>query len=113
VNGIPSFDIMMLGMGDDGHTASIFPHQIDLWHSEDLCVTATHPVSGQKRVSVTGKVINAARNVVFLVTGENKADKVEEIINHPEQAAKNIPLPWYSLIREISFGCWMSRQGKG
>jgi len=91
VNGIPSFDIMMLGMGDDGHTASIFPHQIDLWYSEDLCVTATHPVSGQKRVSVTGKVINAARNVVFLVTGENKADKVEEIINHPEQAAKKYP----------------------
>ncbi|MEN6589257.1 MAG: 6-phosphogluconolactonase [Proteiniphilum sp.] len=91
VNGIPSFDIMMLGMGDDGHTASIFPHQIDLWHSEDLCVTATHPVSGQKRVSVTGKVINAARNVVFLVTGENKANKVEEIISHPEQAAKKYP----------------------
>jgi 6-phosphogluconolactonase len=90
-NGIPSFDIMMLGMGDDGHTASIFPHQIDLWHSEDLCVTATHPVSGQIRVSVSGKVINAARNVVFLVTGENKADKVEEIINHPEQAAKKYP----------------------
>lgn len=91
VNGIPSFDIMMLGMGDDGHTASIFPHQIDLWHSGDLCVTATHPVSGQIRVSVSGKVINAARNVVFLVTGENKADKVEEIINHPEQAAKKYP----------------------
>ncbi len=91
VNGIPSFDIMMLGMGDDGHTASIFPHQIDLWHSEDLCVTATHPVSGQIRVSVSGKVINAARNVVFLVTGKNKADKVEEIINHPEQAAKKYP----------------------
>lgn len=91
VNGIPSFDIMMLGMGDDGHTASIFPNQIDLWHSGDLCVTATHPVSGQIRVSVSGKVINAARNVVFLVTGENKADKVEEIINHPEQAAKKYP----------------------
>ncbi len=91
VNGIPSFDIMMLGMGDDGHTASIFPHQIDLWHSEDLCVTATHPVSGQIRVSVSGKVINAARNVVFLVTGENKANKVEEIISHPEQAAKKYP----------------------
>ncbi|MGB4598961.1 MAG: 6-phosphogluconolactonase [Trichlorobacter sp.] len=91
VNGIPSFDIMMLGMGDDGHTASIFPHQIDLWHSEDLCVTATHPVSGQIRVSVSGKVINAARNVVFLVTGENKAHKVEEIISHPDQAAKKYP----------------------
>lgn len=91
VNGIPSFDIMMLGMGDDGHTASIFPHQIDLWHSGELCITATHPVSGQNRVSVSGKVINAARNVVFLVTGAQKADKVAEIINHPEQAAKKYP----------------------
>lgn len=91
VNGIPSFDIMMLGMGDDGHTASIFPYQIDLWHSDELCITATHPVSGQNRVSVSGKVINAARNVAFLVTGAQKADKVEEIINHPEQAAKKYP----------------------
>lgn len=92
VDGVPSFDIMMLGMGDDGHTASIFPHQqATLWHHNNNCVTATHPVSGQIRVSVTGKVINAARNVVFLVTGNNKADKVEEIISHPDEAAKKYP----------------------
>lgn len=90
-NGIPSFDILMLGMGDDGHTASIFPHEIELWKSPDNCVTATHPTNGQKRVSLTGKVINAARNVVFLVTGENKADKVEEIISHPDLAEKKYP----------------------
>ena len=48
-------------------------------------------MSGQKRVSVSGKVINAARNVAFLVTGENKADKVEEIISYPVQAEKKYP----------------------
>lgn len=78
---IPSFDLVILGMGDDGHTASIFPHEIDLWHSEKLCEVAIHPDSGQKRVSITGQVINAAETVAFLVTGTNKVDKVDEILN--------------------------------
>ncbi|MCE5178312.1 MAG: 6-phosphogluconolactonase [Porphyromonadaceae bacterium] len=91
IHGVPAFDMLMLGMGDDGHTASIFPHEIELWNSPENCVTATHPTSGQKRVSLTGKVINAARNVVFLVTGENKADKVEEIIDHPHLTEKKYP----------------------
>lgn len=81
-NGLPQFDIMLLGMGDDGHTASIFPHQIDLWESNNICELAQHPESGQYRVSLTGKVINNSRQIFFLVTGDNKAEKVDEIINH-------------------------------
>src|SRR5690554_1800649 len=50
--GVPSFDVVILGMGDDGHTASIFPHEVDLWNNEENCVVATHPDSGQKRVSI-------------------------------------------------------------
>lgn len=80
VNGVPSFDLVMLGMGDDGHTASIFPHEIDLWKSKHICVIGTHPDSGQKRVSLSGTVINRAKHVAFLVTGEAKADKVKEIL---------------------------------
>lgn len=91
VDGIPSFDILMLGMGDDGHTASIFPHQMDLWDSNDFCVVATHPVSGQKRVSLTGKVINAAKHITFLVTGESKAEKVQEILGDREQVRTIYP----------------------
>lgn len=90
-NGTPVFDIVILGMGDDGHTASIFPHEIELWDNKNNCVTATHPVSGQIRVSITGKIINAAKNVVFLVTGKNKAEKVKEIIEQPEVAEKKYP----------------------
>ena len=78
-DGIPQFDLVLLGMGDDGHTASIFPHEIDLWNSDDHCVVATHPESGQKRVSINGKVINKAKSVIFLVTGASKSEKVEEI----------------------------------
>jgi len=79
--GVPAFDILMLGMGSDGHTASIFPHQMEFLNSERICELATHPESGQKRVSVTGKVLNAAKRVIFLVTGAGKADVLDEIIN--------------------------------
>jgi len=79
--GLPSFELVILGMGDDGHTASIFPHQIVLWDDENNCVVATHPDSGQNRISITGKIINNARTVAFLVTGTAKAKKVSEIQN--------------------------------
>ncbi|SHI96847.1 6-phosphogluconolactonase [Pseudozobellia thermophila] len=79
-NGLPQFDLVILGMGDDGHTASIFPHELDLWHSEKLCEVAVHPDSGQKRVTITGSVINNAETVAFLVTGGGKAEKVAEIL---------------------------------
>ena len=74
------FDLVILGMGDDGHTASIFPHQIKLWDSDKLCEVATHPDSGQLRITITGKLINNAETVVFLVTGKNKSAKLREII---------------------------------
>ncbi|NHF59385.1 6-phosphogluconolactonase [Flavobacteriaceae bacterium TP-CH-4] len=80
-NGLPRFDLVILGLGDDGHTASIFPHQIQLWESRKNCEVAVHPESGQKRITITGRIINNANIVTFLVTGENKARKVKEIIN--------------------------------
>lgn len=78
--GVPAFDILMLGMGGDGHTASIFPHEMEFLTSDRICELATHPESGQKRVSVTGKVLNAAKNLFFLVTGGGKAEVLAEII---------------------------------
>jgi len=81
VNDIPRFDLVILGLGDDGHTASIFPHEIYLWNSKNNCEVAIHPESGQQRITITGRLINNAREVVFLVTGANKAEKVYEIIN--------------------------------
>ncbi|GMN09198.1 6-phosphogluconolactonase [Croceitalea sp. MTPC9] len=84
VEAVPQFDLVILGMGDDGHTASIFPHEIDLWNAQEHCVVATHPDSGQERVSINGNVINTAKDVVFLVTGVGKAEKVDEIHNRKE-----------------------------
>lgn len=81
---LPQFDLVILGMGDDGHTASIFPHELKLWVSPDNCEVAIHPESGQLRVSLTGRIINNAKTVTFLVTGENKAEKVKLIIDREE-----------------------------
>ncbi len=87
----PKFDLIILGMGDDGHTASIFPEQIGLWNSAANCVVASHPETGVQRISITGKIINAAENVAFLVTGESKAEKVSAIVRNREKYADSYP----------------------
>ena len=79
-HGVPVFDWVWLGLGEDGHTASIFPHQISLWNAAEPCVVATHPDSGQKRITVTGNLINAAKRVSFIVSGKNKSQIVNEIV---------------------------------
>ena len=75
------FDLILLGLGEDGHTASIFPGDMSLFVSEKICEVAVHPVSQQKRITITGKVINNADEVIFLVTGKKKAEIVERIFN--------------------------------
>ena len=80
-NSLPVFDLIILGMGDDGHTASIFPNQMDLINSKKACAIAEHPASKQKRITLTGRTINNAKEVSFLVTGDNKKRKVFEILN--------------------------------
>ncbi|WP_192347219.1 6-phosphogluconolactonase [Algoriphagus sp. Y33] len=87
INDIPQFDLVMLGMGDDGHTVSIFPDSISLWDAKENCVVATHPDSGQKRVTITGKIVNNAKSIAFLVTGSGKAEKVQEIIKKEKDFA--------------------------
>ena len=80
----PEFDLILLGMGDDGHTASIFPNHMELLASHHLCEVAKHPQSGQKRVTLTGNVINNANRICFLVTGSNKSKRISEILTSHE-----------------------------
>lgn len=79
--GWPEFDIVLLGAGDDGHTSSIFPGQEELLTSSQPFVVSRHPGNGQKRIAMTGFPLINARYVLFLITGKNKADVVEEIYN--------------------------------
>ena len=89
-NGLPKFDMILLGMGDDGHTASIFPNDLSLIHSDQFVAVSIHPVSNQKRITLTGQIINQADDVIFLITGASKAEILKQII-HKEQDFKNYP----------------------
>ncbi len=80
VNNIPRFDLMMLGLGDDGHTASIFPDNLQLFQSENIFEVATNPYTKQKRITVTGRIINQSKTVVFIATGESKSEMVAWIL---------------------------------
>ena len=72
-DGLPKIDLILLGMGADGHTASIFPDRMELLHTDRLCEVARHPETGQYRTTLTGPVINNADRVIFMITGKNKA----------------------------------------
>ena len=101
-NGVPAFDLMVLGMGNDGHTASIFPHQMELLASEYLCEVATHPVSGQKRITMTGQVISASKEICFLVTGANKADVLAQILKD-QPGCEQYPTRHFSDLPAVTF----------
>lgn len=77
----PRFDVIMLGVGDDGHCASLFPESssldiTDRWVVSNPPGVLPPPV---ERVSLTFPAINAARQVLFLVAGERKAEAVQDI----------------------------------
>ncbi len=76
---VPVFDLVLLGLGRDGHTASLFPHSPALDEDERFCV-ATQAPDGSPRLTVTVPVINAARRVAFLVAGAGKAGMVAEVL---------------------------------
>ena len=78
-DGLPEFGLNVLGMGEDGHTASIFPNQMELLTSPNVCEVATHPISGQQRVTLTGPTINASRRIAMLIAGGSKASVLAEI----------------------------------
>lgn len=80
-NTFPQFDLIILGMGDDGHTASIFPPSKELITIESDLAIGTNPYSGQKRLTLTGRTIKNAKELIFHVTGENKACILDEILN--------------------------------
>ena len=80
-NNIPKFDLIILGLGEDGHTASLFPHEFLKFRNKEECLIATHPNSGQKRISLSEKIINNANEVIFYVPGSGKKYVVDEIIN--------------------------------
>ncbi|HTX77100.1 MAG TPA: 6-phosphogluconolactonase [Terracidiphilus sp.] len=79
----PRFDLISLGMGPDGHTASLFPHTAAI-HEMGRLVTANQvPQLDTWRITLTWPVINHANSVFFLIGGEDKAERVREVFMGP------------------------------
>lgn len=80
-----SFDLIMLGMGEDGHTASLFPKTHGL-HSEQRLVIANFiPQMNSWRMTLTYECINQAQNISIYVLGKNKADMVKRVLSTPSE----------------------------
>lgn len=79
----PWFDLVLLGMGGDGHVASLFPGTPELTAARTVVATRS-PLPPHPRVSLSLRVINAAHEVVFLVHGEQKAGIVAAVLTDPE-----------------------------
>ncbi|MBI1982603.1 MAG: 6-phosphogluconolactonase [Acidobacteria bacterium] len=79
-HGLPRFDLMLLGMGSDGHTASLFPASPALGE-ESLWVSPNFVQKlGMYRLTLTFPVLNAARQIVFLVSGAEKAETLRRVL---------------------------------
>ena len=80
---LPRFDMILLGMGDDGHTASLFPRTAALDEVERLVVANEVPQLGVTRLTFTAPLINASRRVLFLVSGAEKSGVLRDVITGP------------------------------
>jgi 6-phosphogluconolactonase len=89
----PVFGWIFLGVGEDGHTASIFPDRPDLFDTHAVCATASHPATGQMRITLTGKTILQARRITFLVSGASKSMVIKKIFQHAPEAIR-YPAAW-------------------
>jgi 6-phosphogluconolactonase len=91
--GFPCFDLMMVGMGDDGHIASLFPGSPALHERSRWVVASEHnqpPPPLVPRLTLTLPVINAASEVLVIVTGEKKAERIRQVL---EGESAGEPLP--------------------
>lgn len=80
---LPLFDCIILGVGSDLHTASIFPASMQFLVDDRCYVESVHPETGQKRVTMTGQLILNAMELFFPIIGKEKNDVVKQLVSNP------------------------------
>lgn len=84
-DGVPRFDLVLLGMGEDGHTASLFPGTRALAVTDRLAVDNFVSKLDAERLTLTYPVLNAGRQILFLAGGPGKAETLERVLEGPEE----------------------------
>ncbi len=94
-DGFPEFDLTLLGVGTDGHTASLFPKNRSLYEQHKLVIPAGRGPEGHERVSMSYPLLNRSKNIWFLITGEEKKNIIRKLqfgdfepMNCPAQGIK-------------------------
>lgn len=87
----PDFDLLFLGMGDDGHTASLFPGSVSLHEDERWVIDPPDVVQGMARHTLTLPALSAARRTIFLVSGTAKAPALARIRAGEQLPAGMVP----------------------
>lgn len=85
-NGTPIFDLIYLGIGEDGHTASLFPHSqlmATIDENQSLIAATAENLGGFERITFMPKLILSARHICVMAPGDNKALVIERIVNGP------------------------------
>ncbi len=90
ISGLPVFDLIILGMGEDGHTASLFPRSLSLKETERFAAPVYRERPEVNRTTLTLPVLNNASQILFLVSGKSKADMVQKILG---EGHKKEPYP--------------------
>ncbi len=86
----PTFDLVLLGLGDDGHTASLFPGTSALTETDRYAVANNVPQLETNRFTLTFNAINNAANIALVVTGEGKAAAVSAVLDQQQLPAARI-----------------------
>jgi 6-phosphogluconolactonase len=106
--GGPFFDLCILGMGPDGHTASLFPGSLSLLEQEKLCLDVIQPSTKQGRLTLTLPVLNACASVLFLIQGTDKARLLDAVFAGHEPS-KALPVariePTNGILRVFTSFC--------
>jgi 6-phosphogluconolactonase len=112
-DGFPIFDLILLGLGNDGHTASIFPQNREVVEEKRKWAVAAFAPQGTPpgyRVTITLPVINAARHVMFLVAGEAKKEILPEILQPQKSGESTYPA---GMIKPAGKLTWFLDQAAG
>jgi len=108
--GLPRFDLLVLGMGPDGHICSLFPNHPLLDESEEWIVSiADSPKPPPQRITLTLPIINNAKSVCFTVTGASKAEMVQRVIKNP----LNKEIPASLVVADKGTVTWFLDKGSG